>query len=277
MESLRNAIINNPSFCDKFLHNPSINPVTGRKIIIGKQTYNYLVRICGNPKNIINNIQNIAFTGNPDVDKQILLNLDNITLNNVEVNKYIYNLLTDNQFWRIRLEQNFQLISTEPNLRYKFIVKYLSNGKSLEGNFNLAIKDNLPEIFTLVFNNIIFNQKSYDYAFGTALHYNNLDAYKMLIDKIKLTYAITHGIFRAGQVPFINILVQKMNYKDILAELLTQCTYKKHDTELINKILNPLKERHDIDPKTVKNMLISCQHKQYSELYRLIVDEYNNY
>lgn len=205
MKALQAAIAKDPTLCDKFLNDPSINPVTGREIKFGALTYNKLVKLCGEPnksninasfvtskrwlppkKFIINptvtrtprqlytNISGIAFTGNPDADKQILLNLDYKTLNKVQTNKYIYNLLTDNNFWRTKLEQKFGLISNDPDLNYEFLGKYLDNGKrgqapsnlglpkesfgkTFEYNFETAIKDKYPEVVKLLLDSRIID------------------------------------------------------------------------------------------------------------------------
>lgn len=94
-----------------------------------------------------------VFTGNTDADKIILLNLDAITINKVTVNKYIYNILTDNNFWLTRLEQKLGLITNDPNLDYEFIAKYLDNRKSLEYNFEAAIEESYPEIIKILLDN----------------------------------------------------------------------------------------------------------------------------
>ena len=46
----------------KFIYQPDINPETGNKILIGKGTYNRLVRKYGPPKQLINPETNRAIT-----------------------------------------------------------------------------------------------------------------------------------------------------------------------------------------------------------------------
>lgn len=302
MKALRDAISKNPSLCDKFLENPSINPVSNREIKFGAQTYNDLVELCGEPnKDIINrsfasskkysisstssvlapstpkspvrrqtfaDISGIAFTGNPDTDKQILLNLDPNTLNKVETNKYIYNLLNDNNFWRNRLEQRLRLISNDPDLNYEFIVKYLDNGKSFKENFESAIIDGYPEIIKILLDNDVIDAESSIYI---AIHYNNFAAFKLLVDKFPVSYAIIYHIFyTGGNYQFIKILVPKLSFKDILNEFIKKLTYYNNYIKLFNVILSALLERDDIDQEIVKNMLKLFQNRQYSKLKQYI-------
>lgn len=221
MDIIRGAIARHPSFRDEFLTNPSINPLSSREIKFGADTYNNLVAVCGQPtediiirsfakskrypmlfnssstRTCITNIFEIAFTGNVDVDKLILLNLDSTAINNVIVNKYIVNILSDNNFWRTRLEQKLGLTSDNPNLDYKFITKYLDNKKSPEYNFQVAIEMNYPEIVKILMDNKVVNPIKpiggtyttisicsifdIDY-FHMALNSGNIEIIKILLD-----------------------------------------------------------------------------------------------
>lgn len=252
MKKLREAIIKNPSLCNKFLNNPGKNPVSNRDIKPGAATYNELVKLCGTPaQQSINkirsiysetaksfaqktsvqksatksstrsptrtqqftNVENIAFTGNPDVDKQILMNLDYNTLNKVETNKYIYNLLRDNNFWRTRLEQKLGLITTDPFLDYEFIDKYLDNDKPLSDNFEAAIEDNYADMVKLLMDNNKVGLDSY-YMLRPTFNKNNIDH--------TWTYLPIEIAAAAGSIDVLIILIndQRVSSSDITDALI---------------------------------------------------------
>jgi len=81
---------------------------------------------------------NITLTGNIDTDIILLSNIDNNTLNQLDINSYSKKILDDQNFWKKRLLKRLGLSSNNKTLDYKFITKFLDNGKSFEENFDEA-------------------------------------------------------------------------------------------------------------------------------------------
>lgn len=61
---IQDKIIHFKEMQTKFIYQPDVNPETGKKITIGKSTYNRLVRKYGPPKQLINPETNRVITKN---------------------------------------------------------------------------------------------------------------------------------------------------------------------------------------------------------------------
>jgi len=159
--------------CDEFFINPSINPITGRSIQFGKKTYNDLVKVCEkyssnryprspsmSNQTLLNvmrplspSIQELGFTGLPEIDRQILVNLDIDSINNASLtNVYIHNLL-NNEFWRERLERKYNVITIDSNKNYKHLNYQLNDPIRYYEMFVDAIKNGDLFLVELILNN----------------------------------------------------------------------------------------------------------------------------
>lgn len=125
-----------------------------------------------------------ALTGNPDADRQILLTLDPNSLNQIEVNHYIYNLTNNNEFWRERLYQRLGLLISDPQLNYKIITKFLDNGQNYEENFYRAftMSNKLVVKFLLDYGLVnVNNLIDLDYPIIKAIAKNDVVMVKLLL------------------------------------------------------------------------------------------------
>jgi len=97
-----------------------------------------------------NQILNIA---GEEIFNIILSNMDNKTINRMNINKYSTLVLEDQEFWKNRLEEIFGLKSNDPNFDYRFAVKFLDNDKSFEENYHEAMDKGLKSIIKLLLEN----------------------------------------------------------------------------------------------------------------------------
>lgn len=101
--------------------------------------------------NITNN-ENLTIAGE-EIFNIILSNMDNKTINRMNINKYSTLALEDQNFWKNRLNEIFGLTSNDSNFDYKFAVKFLDNGKSFEENYHEAMGKGLKPIIKLLLEN----------------------------------------------------------------------------------------------------------------------------
>jgi hypothetical protein len=104
----------------------------------------------------INNNQNLTIAGEA-IYNIILSNMENKTLNKMAINKYSKLYLDDQKFWKNRLNEIFGLKTNDDNFDYKFTVKFLDNGKSLDENYSEAINKGLKSIIKLLLDNNVVN------------------------------------------------------------------------------------------------------------------------
>jgi len=128
-----------------------------------------------------------ALTGIPEVDREILINLDIYSINNASItNVYIHNLL-NNEFWRERLERKFNVITIDPNIDYKYINYILNDPNKYDEVFVNAINDG--DLFLVKFmldNDLIednFNTNDYitESSLKLALHTGNREMVKLVL------------------------------------------------------------------------------------------------
>lgn len=100
----------------------------------------------------ISNNENLTIAGEA-IYNIILSNMSNKTLNQMGINKYSKLYLEDSQFWKNRLAEIFDLKTNDDNFDYKFTVKFLDNGKSLDENYSEAIDKRLKPIIKLLLDN----------------------------------------------------------------------------------------------------------------------------
>jgi hypothetical protein len=130
----------------------------------------------------LNSVREVAFTGIPEIDKQILMNLNGETLKRVDVNQYIHSLL-DREFWKEKFE-NAGLKTIDPYIDYKKLVIFLDNGKPLTDNFLLAINQNNLYVVSYLLNNKLVEANS--------LLFVNKDPFGL--PGLKLHYPLTMAI-----------------------------------------------------------------------------------
>lgn len=149
--------------CKKFLANPNINPEKGTRLRRGYMPFNNYINLCRelgydnevelllNPNKPIIKVEKEEklLTGNYDIDLLLLELMDNQSLNNLEINNYARKILADQEFWKRRLSQRLGLTS-KYKINYKYVTKFLDNGKTFEENYQEAIKGNKPEIVKLL-------------------------------------------------------------------------------------------------------------------------------
>jgi hypothetical protein len=100
-----------------------------------------------------------TITGIYDLDKILLQTIDSEELNNLALNDYTRKILNDQNFWKERLQKRLGL-TTNKNIDYKFITKFLDNGKSFEENYQSALKKKFFDIVDiLVENNVVMVDK----------------------------------------------------------------------------------------------------------------------
>ena len=121
-------------------------------------------------KSIKASMDGLALSGIPEVDIQILIDLDIETFNNVSLtNIYIHNLL-DNNFWRMRLERKYHVIATDMSRNYKYL------------NYALAYpeynKDDLREEYKYY----LIEEYKYDQMFVDAITSEDLFLVKLMLD-----------------------------------------------------------------------------------------------
>jgi hypothetical protein len=71
----------------------------------------------------------------------------------MDINRYSKAYLEDQKFWKRRLNDIFGLKTDNQNFDYKFAVKFLDNGKSLDENYHEALKKGLKQIVKLLLDN----------------------------------------------------------------------------------------------------------------------------
>jgi len=100
----------------------------------------------------INTNQILTIAGE-EIFNIILSNMDNRTINKMNINKYSTLALENQDFWKNRLEEIFGLKSNDPNFDYRFAVKFLDNGKSFNENYHEAMDKGLKSIIKLLLEN----------------------------------------------------------------------------------------------------------------------------
>lgn len=83
----------------------------------------------------------------------ILSNLISKDLGRMEINKYSKFVLEDQKYWKNRLLEKLGLTTNDPDFDYKFAVKFLENGKSLEDNYHEAMEKGLKPVIKLLLDN----------------------------------------------------------------------------------------------------------------------------
>jgi hypothetical protein len=126
-----------------------------------------LARLLTMKSNNINTIKNILRylhkldertilnTGVADIDYQFLQNFDTKILGQMEITEQYRRVLNDQKFWKNRLNNKLKLFVTDDdkNFDYKFAVKFLDNGKSIEENYKEAMDKGLHIIIKLLIDN----------------------------------------------------------------------------------------------------------------------------
>ena len=100
----------------------------------------------------ISNNQDLTVAGEA-IYNIILSNMENKTLNNMDINRYSKLYLEDQKFWKSRLNDIFGLTTNEDDFDYKFAVKFLDNGKTLDENYHEAMDKGLKQIIKLLLDN----------------------------------------------------------------------------------------------------------------------------
>jgi hypothetical protein len=88
----------------------------------------------------------------------ILNNLDNKSINRMNINKYSKLSLEDQKFWSNRLNDLFNLKTKDKLFDYKFTVQFLDNGKSFEENYHEAMNKGLKLIIKLLLENKVVDE-----------------------------------------------------------------------------------------------------------------------
>ena len=104
-------------------------------------------------------VEEETITGIYDLDKILLQTIDNEELNNLTVNDYTKKILNDPNFWKERLRRRLGLTTNE-KVDYKFITKFLDNGKSFEENYQYALKNKVNDVIDILLeNNVVMVNK----------------------------------------------------------------------------------------------------------------------
>lgn len=139
---------------------------------------NELAKLLTMKGNNVNNIINILYylhkidneSGFPtyikDIDLRLMADMDNKTLNSFETNKYVRDLLSDQNFWKLRLSTKLGLKSDDKNFDYRFAVKFLDNGKSIDENYQEAMDKGLHQIVKLLLDNGVVQEIKPGYLMG---------------------------------------------------------------------------------------------------------------
>lgn len=104
-----------------------------------------------------------------DVIFEICGYLDTRSLSNMNINKCFVKLLDDQEFWKFRLKSRLHLISTDSNIDYKLITKFIDNNKSLDESYYVADKKISDQLIKLTILN------SYPLYLLTEVHVNLRD------------------------------------------------------------------------------------------------------
>ena len=149
------------------------SPATKRLITVGGQKYKELYK-----KGYFKQL-----TGNIDLDKVILLELDMNNLNNININKYTNQILNDNHFWCQWLYKHMNIKS---NKDCKFISIFLNNEKYINSNFILAAKKGYDSVIeVLLKNNMIKDSDTFYVTLISAITNNHLNIVKTLLSNYK--------------------------------------------------------------------------------------------
>lgn len=171
--------------CRKFLDNPKINPEKGTGLRRNYGPFNSYIKMCRELgyHDEVDEILGIKkekkfLTGHSDVDLVLLQTIDN--LNNVEINDYTRKILDDQEFWKRRLYQRLGLVTENP-IDYKFVTKFLDNGKTFEENYQRAIVFNKQEVVNILLeNNVILENKPDFLLEDLSIPVDDLGRYKHL-------------------------------------------------------------------------------------------------
>lgn len=113
--------------------------------------------------NETNDYSKIFPTNNIDIDTIILSTVDKETLISLStVNKYLANIIINNNFWRLRMEVRLGLKTKNVNTNFKLITNILDNNKSLSDNMGLMMKNYSIRYFNQVYD-ILGENKKYGY------------------------------------------------------------------------------------------------------------------
>ncbi len=131
-------------------------------------------------------------TGIYDLDKLLLQTIDNEELNNLTINNYTKKILNDQNFWKERLRKRLGL-TTSKNFDYKFIMKFLDNGKSFEENYQYALRNKENDVIDILLeNNVVLLDKPSHLLedivinigeLGEIKHYSYNDFIKYILDR----------------------------------------------------------------------------------------------
>ena len=135
-----------------------------------------------------------TITGIYDLDKVLLQTIDNKELNHLTLNDYTKKILNDQNFWKERLRRRLGLKSNK-DLDYKFIAKFLDDGKSFEENYQTALKNKLYTVLDILVENDVVM----------------LDKPQKLLEEIHITSDDLGKIKHYSYEKFINHILDKTN------------------------------------------------------------------
>jgi len=107
-------------------------------------------------------VEKETITGIYDIDKILLQTIDPEELNNLTVNDYTRKILNNQDFWKERLRARLGL-TTNRNIDYRYIIKFLDNGKSFEENYQYALKNAAYDIIDILLENDVVMVNKHNY------------------------------------------------------------------------------------------------------------------
>ena len=141
-----------------------------------------------------------TITGVYDFDNVLLKVVEPKDLDNLILNNYLETLLNDQKFWKDRLEKRLGL-SSNKKLDFKFITKFLDNGKSFEENYQSALKLKLKDVIDILReNNVVM-----------------IDKPNVLLEDVSIAVDELGDIKNYSYSDFINYILNKTN--EILIDL----------------------------------------------------------
>jgi hypothetical protein len=154
----------------------------------------------------ISSNQNLTRAGE-EIFNIILSNLENKDINKMDINRYSKAYLEDQKFWKRRLNDIFGLKTDNQNFDYKFAVKFLDNGKSLDENYHEALKKGLKQIVKLLLDNKVVKD----------LDVENIDKYFQ--NDIIRDYSFSPGLYDLSKYKYDSYRVFIKNiYNDFIEE-----------------------------------------------------------
>jgi len=124
------------------------------------------------------NYDKIFPTNNLDIDMMILSTVNKETLINLSVvNKYLTNIITNNSFWRLRMENRLGLKTKNNATNFKLIINLLDNNQPLSDNMStLLYHKHSEEIY-----DVLAENKKYGF-FRKQIKNKNLER---IVDRIR--------------------------------------------------------------------------------------------